>query len=68
MLCPDRSDDKYQCSKRGELCSHYHSEEERNDAFRIMKVINKELLDNKTMELYLDDIKEEEKSNKIINS
>lgn len=42
--CPDRSEDnKFTCTKRGELCSLYHSNEEKELAFSVMKKVHKDL-------------------------
>jgi len=48
--CPDKTEDSaFTCSKRGELCSLYHSTDEKEVAGRAIRKVNKELPQNDSM-------------------
>ena len=59
--CPDRvPTDKFQCKKRGDLCCHNHSQEEKNRAIKALRTPPKILPEHESMQDYIDIIDEME--------
>jgi hypothetical protein len=59
-LCPDRSPtDKYQCSKRQDLCCHNHSQEEKERALKALRDPPSVLPEHESMQDYIEIIDSE---------